>query len=307
MGNENEELEGGTGEEGSEGTGNEGTQGAGGAGDQNVDDDAFYAQLEKQPVKAVPVDRFRRVYNERKEHMAWRKEHEPKYGELNKNYTTLQGQMKFLGERISKVPYLRKAIEELLDSQDGSMNHQALAAAVQEEIKRLQDGGAAKKSEVSPELQKIMAEHQSLRNEIQSQKIEVELEKAFNQLPAMMKTEKLKAVFEGVEADDEFLGEVEEQLIANQARGKADPDDIMGSVLTAAQQVSKRWQGYSSRILGKQAGSAGLKAGAATMKPSGPSGKPQSKVPNAQKDPDAFLKYVSNLAGEAMEETKKER
>lgn len=291
-----------------DGGGNGGAPGAGEDPTGKMDNDAYYAHVTKEPVEAVPLDRFKRVYDERKtfkEHADWRKANEPKFGETQKAYTTLQGQMKYLGERISKHPYLKEAIEELLDSPEGTLNHQALLAKVQAYVKQLTDGGGAptKAQAQDPQFKQLLERQQRMELEIQSTKIEAELERVFSSLPAKLKA---NAAFEGVATDDpEFLADVEAQLDANTARGKADPDDIPGSVLAAAEQVAKRWQSLSSRILGKQAAGGAARDGAAVIPPKGPAGKPQTKVPDRIKDPEGFQKFMANLAGQAMKDTEK--
>ena len=291
-----------------DGGGQGGAEGAGQDPTGKMDNDAYYAHVTKEPVEAVPLDRFKRVYDERKqfkEHADWRKANEPKFTESQKTLQTVQGQMKYLGERISKHPYLKEAIEELLDSPDGSLNHQALLAKVQAYVKQMVDGGGAqpKPQGQDPQIKQLLEQQSRFQMELQSTKIEAELERVFSTLPA--KTKALPA-FEGVDTDDpEFLTDVESQLEANTARGKADPDDIPGSVLAAAEQVAKRWQSLSSRILGKQAAGGSARNGAAVIPPKGAAGKIQSKVPDRQKDPEGYMKFIAGLADKALVDTEK--
>ena len=293
------------------GNGN-GSPGAGG-GSGDIDNDAYYAQTVKEPVESVPYDRFKRVYDERKTYKGdsdWRKQTEPKFKESQEGLTKLQGQLKYIGERVSKHPYLKEALEELLDSQDGSLNHQKLLAAVQAEVDRLTKGGAGggqkPQTQDDPRLAKLEKAIEAQKLEMETAQINAELERGFANLPKLALSGDNKAKFEGVDVNDsDFLEDVEQQLNFDTAQGKADPNNVPGSILAAAETVAKRWQRLSSKVLGQQVeGSKGREGAGSVLPNKGPAGDAKRKVPSKATDPVGYQKYLTELARESLAESK---
>jgi len=286
-------------------------QGAG-AGSGDIDNDAYYAQTVKEPVESVPYERFKRVYDERKTYKGdsdWRKQTEPKFKESQEGLTKLQGQLKYIGERVSKHPYLKEALEELLDSQDGSLNHQKLLAAVQAEVARLTGQGGKEgpgKQLEDPRYEKLEKAIQAQQLEMQTAQINAELERGFANLPKIALAGDNAAKFEGVDVNDsDFLEDVEQQLNFDTAQGKADPNNVPGSILAAAETVAKRWQRLSSKVLGKQVeGAESRKAAGSVLPNKGPAGDAKRKVPSKATDPVGYQKYITDLARESLNESK---
>lgn len=258
-----------------------------------MDHDAYYEHIEKEPVEAVPLDRFKKVYSERKEALSWKKEHEPKFGELGKKVSTYETSLKKLGDRVAKHPHLKAALEQLLTNEDGSYDQQALAKAIQGEIEKLtKQGGDGSKSETQALRDEFKAELQKEREERAIAEINRDLDRAFASLPARIKADTSKA-FEGVDVDDDFLAEVEVLL-----NTQGDPNDVEGSVFKAAQQVAARHQKLFSKVLGRQVDGGRNGAGAGTLPSKGPGGKSQKPLPDGRKNPEARAQALRDLAKE---------
>ncbi len=287
---------------GGEGGGQEGQEGA---GDQNAkeDDDAFEARAKKEGLKAVPYERFSKLNLTAKELKAWRAQHEPKIKEAD----GLQAQLKFLGQRLQSKPWLQSAVKKILESEDGSLNDQEVLDAITEALKgagaadpaKGKDGAAPKPLDEEKIIEKALAKFHETQ-EIKD--INRSIDDTFSKMPKLIASPKYKADFEGIEVDELFLDEVEQQLKRDTAAEKVTGVDLEADIMEAAKTVAKRHQTLIDRVLKRQVENGPRKQGAAAIEAKGGSGGAKPKVPNRHTDPDGFDRYKAKVAAEFARE-----
>lgn len=250
------------------------------------DDETFVSRAEKEGVKVVPYDRFKKVYGGNKENAAWRKDNEPKI-------KTMTAQMEHLRQRISKFPHMQKALVDLLDSEDGSMNQEELLAALQEAVKAKPAGATSAPAQLDQAaLTKQILDQ--VRSENELKEIQRSIDNQFARMPALLKDNK---DFEGLDVSDQgFLDDVEDQLLKDSKSGEATGTDLKAEIIAAATKVAKKYHSIQGRVLERQVAGAGRKAGAAAIPTKPGAGGAKTKPPDPNTDPDGFDAYMEKKA-----------
>ncbi len=232
-------------------------------------------------------DAFAPVYKTAKELKAWRAENEPKL-------TTVQKQIEHLRTRISTKPYMQKALIELLESEDGTMDEQGLLAALQEALKAKPAGDkpASEQAAIDPKklTEQILAQ---VREETQVKEIQRTIDATFARLPALIKGD---TDFDGIEVDQAFLEDVETQLERDAAKGLSKGDDVKAEVLAAAKKVAATYHRIQGSVLQRQVAGGARKTGSATIPGKGGAGAAKVKPPNPDTHPDEYETYVAAKA-----------